>query len=166
MLTSDSDTINFMIENVPWRDFVTFGVAVLGAGLGILNTWNAISQRAVRLRVKPAYAITHPGKNFWFSIEVVNLSTFPVTINEIGFLSSGGRRIIIGNPVTSNGRVLPWILEPRTAVSGYFDPATLPRSKNEPIGDAYALTACGERRRGSSPALKQLRQIAAEVSTH
>ncbi|MBZ9977815.1 hypothetical protein [Mesorhizobium sp. BR-1-1-10] len=72
-----------------WNNAVTLGVALLGAGLGIMNTWQAISADRVRLRVKPAYAIGVPGGQVMFSIEVVNLSNFALTVAEVGFTLNG-----------------------------------------------------------------------------
>jgi hypothetical protein len=67
-------------ETLAWKDYITMGAAALGAGLGLMNTWNAMSQRRVRLRVRPAYATVVPAGAIAFCIEVINLSTFPVTI--------------------------------------------------------------------------------------
>ena len=35
-------------EARPWKDMTTIGLAALGAGLGVMNTWNALSQRRMR----------------------------------------------------------------------------------------------------------------------
>jgi hypothetical protein len=72
------------LEFLPWKDFITLGAALLGAGLGIMNTWNSLSQRRVRLRVTPSHAIVVPFGIDMFSIEVVNLSSFSVTVKEVG----------------------------------------------------------------------------------
>ena len=45
------------LEALPWKDMTTIALAALGAGLGVMNTWNALSQRRVRLVVRPTYAI-------------------------------------------------------------------------------------------------------------
>ena len=51
MQTSD---VAFGLTNLPWKDFVTLGAAVLGAALGIMNTWSSVNQRRVRLAVRQA----------------------------------------------------------------------------------------------------------------
>ncbi len=51
-----------------------------------MNTWQAMSKRRVRLRVRPAHAISAPAGEWMFSIEVVNLSNFALTISEAGFM--------------------------------------------------------------------------------
>ena len=43
-----------------WIGWVIFGLAVLGAALGVLNTWHSLDQRRVSLRVRPALAIPTP----------------------------------------------------------------------------------------------------------
>lgn len=141
---------------------VTTGVALLGAALGVMNTWNTISQRRPRLRVRPAFAISWPQGRHGFSIEVLNLSSFAVTVSEVGFMlreseKDRGKRFVITSPEIFDGKPWPRRLEAREAVSIYFaiEPV-IKRSKN--LGKAYARTACGEHIKGDSPALDQIRK--------
>lgn len=149
-----------MIEFSTLKDFLTTGAASVGAVLGIMNTWNAISQKRLKLRVTPCHALTVPHGEWGFSIEVLNLSTFPVTIIEVGLttdslIANKGDRLPIMNPIIVDNKPWPRRLEPRESVSLY---AEIPRYKN--MGQAYARTACGEFRYGDSPALKQIRDAA------
>ncbi|HEY4547739.1 MAG TPA: hypothetical protein VIG90_15140 [Pedomonas sp.] len=145
-----------------WKDALTLGLAVLGAVLGVMNTWNAISQRRLRLRVRPAVA-TAVGTGFRaFSIEVINLSSFAVTISEVGIVYGRARgkrprRAALLNPSLTSGGKLPIRLEPREAFSAHFNPGDF-AGKGAHLGLAYAATSCGEIAYGDSPALKQLRQ--------
>ena len=73
---------------------VTLTIACIGCGLGILNTWKTFDKERTRLTVRPlnaipvgAAAMMHPQVEF--SIEVVNRSSFPVTVTEVGFLHQG-----------------------------------------------------------------------------
>ncbi len=142
----------------------TLALAVLGAVLGILNTWHSFDQRRVRLRVEPSYAIpvSSDGKHLppMFMIQAMNLSAFPVTVAEFGF--EVGRRhapVIIFQTLEERDR-LPVRLDVHDAISFYFETGpmlALPR-----IGKAYVRTATGEYYRGSSPALRQLRDLLAE----
>lgn len=141
-----------------WKEVLTLSVALLGAALGIMNTWHAISQRRVRLCVKPAYAIGVPNGEISFSIEVVNLSSFPVTLAEVGFAMRGGKRLAVTQPFFVDGGPWPRRLESREAMSAYFDPAEIAVHR-QPIGKAYTRTTCGEIAYGSSPALRQLRSL-------
>lgn len=139
---------------------VTTGVALLGAALGVMNTWNTISQRRVRLRVRPAHAIAFPQGHHQFSIEVLNLSNFAVTVEEVGFTlrkrEPFGDHLVITSPQIFDGKPWPRRLESREAVSVYFavEPM-LKRAGN--LDKAYVRTACGEHIRGDSPALRQIR---------
>lgn len=138
---------------------VTFGIALLGAVLGIINTWRNIDRDRVRLLVKPAHAIpvgamehTHP--NIEFGIEVVNLSVFPVIVSEVGFLHRGlDSRAAAMQPLTLDGKTTPRKLEPRESASFYM---VRPEPRDgHPIKCAYANTSCGRTFKGTSPALLQ-----------
>lgn len=141
-----------------WKDIITVSLAAIGAVLGVMNTWNALNQRRVRLRVNPVHVITPNG--MMFGIEVVNLSTFAVTIEEVGFTIGRtiktGRRMAIPQPIVIDGQPWPRRLETHAAVTAYLDPRQIERG--EIVRRAYARTACGEARYGTSGALKQLRQ--------
>ncbi len=151
------------LSALPWKDYITLGAALLGAGLGIMNTWHAISARRVRLRVRPSFAIGPAGQQM-FSIEVVNLSSFPLTISEVGFSLDWrdidrGSRAAVTMPIVIDRKPWPRRLEAREAVSLYFDPPD-PGRGGKMIGKAYAQTSCGEVCYGTSPALRQLRGTA------
>lgn len=156
-----------MADAAFWNQAVTLGVALLGAGLGVMNTWQAISANRVKLRVKPAFAIAIPHGQSMFSIEVVNLSNFPVTISEVGFTLNGHsvdqRRAAVPQPIVIDGKPWPRRLEAREAVSVFMDPDYLVQPGNK-IGKAYARTACGEARYGISGALRQFREMTARAS--
>lgn len=148
------------LDTLPWKDIVTIGAAALGAVLGIMNTWNAVNQRRVRLRVRPAHATMVPSGRSMFSIEVVNLSAFPLTISEVGFtLKRGGikqPRAAVITPILIDNKPWPRKLEPRESVSVYFDPSTMRSGPGRRPLRAYARSACGEVEYGNSPALRQL----------
>ena len=145
------------------KDYIIAGAAFVGAVLGIMNTWNALNQRRVRLRVTPADAVyigdhkTPPG----FSISVVNLSTFPVTIKEVGFTLRGfrdrKRRLAILEPDIIDDKPYPRRLEARESFSAYFNHIKMMRDNK--IGKAYARTSCGVIRTGSSPSLRHVRKL-------
>lgn len=144
-----------------WINGITLAIALLGAVLGILNTWIVIDQRRVRLRVSPAYALA-PG-TVGFLIQVTNLSAFPMTVTEVGFTLPSNKRAVITDPMFMDGKGWPRRLEAREPVTTYFDPTTLPKGQMNVLGKAYAHTACGEWAYGTSPALQQLREIGASL---
>lgn len=156
-----------MIDWLPLRDFLTIGAAVLGAGLGIMNTWSAISKNRVRVRVSPAHAIAVPHGEDMFSIEVTNLSTFPLTLCEVGFTDDSNtikkrNRIAAIDPLLLDKKPWPRRLESRESVSVFFKPSFHElRAKRMGLGKAYARFQCGEVAYGDSPALQQLREAIA-----
>lgn len=145
-----------------WTGYITLAAAMLGAVLGVMNTWNSMSQRRLRLKVRPARAIgiglSRDAPDF--SIEVLNLSSFAVTVTEVGIIfgKSRGKSPARGAvaPYMTDGGTWPRRLEPREAVSVYLFTTSLPQD-GRPLGKAYAKTACDEIVRGDSPALRQLR---------
>jgi hypothetical protein len=144
------------------KDIFTISCAVIGAVLGIINTWNGLNQRRVKLKVVPkiAYPVSHAGDigPEMGCIEVTNLSAFPVTVRDIGFTIDGDprkkTRAAILEPLVQDGGPWPRRLEARASVSLYFDWSHLKRD----IRKAYALTDCGEVAYGNSPALKSMRK--------
>lgn len=135
------------------KDGVTLSVAVLGAVLGIINTWHSMDERRLRLRVVPKFAHfvydveLGPQKG---CIEVINLSAFPVGVQEVGFTMAGKQRQVILQPMTMDERPFGRRLEPRQSVNAYFDLEAI----SPGIIKAYVRTECGELVYGDSPGLK------------
>ena len=138
---------------------ITLAIAVLGAVLGIVNTWHNLDKTRVKLVVRPKHAIpvgaTDP--NLAFCIEITNLSSFAVTVSDVGVLYYGtSARGALTRPVLNNGEKWPRRLEPRSSVTVYaHNPAT---NSTHKIRCAYATTECGVTVRATSPALKQIAQ--------
>jgi hypothetical protein len=136
---------------------VTLSIAVLGAILGLLNTWRSVDASRMKVKVVPGHALAVGGANpaIRFYIAVTNLSAFPITVDGVGFLYRGtDKKGVLVDYLLPEGDRLPKRLEPRSSVSVYCDvPSPLP---NHPIKCAYAATACGETCTGTSPALKQV----------
>jgi hypothetical protein len=130
---------------------------VSGAVLGVINTRNQLARNKIRLKVTPVHAIpvgALAGSNVNFGIEVINLSDFPVTISDVGFLLKNKQRATLFQVISiDQPSKLPVRLEPRTAYEKYFniDEAGLPKQTKY----AYAKTQCGELIIGTSGALKQ-----------
>ena len=130
--------------DLDWQQVITLGIAGLGAVLGVMNTWQARRRDRLRLRVRPIHFSTTAGEQ-GHGIEVINLSTFAVTVEEIGFTMASGRadkgqRLAIVRPILSDGGPWPRRLEARGSVTAYFDLGT----EAAQAGRAYARTACGE----------------------
>jgi hypothetical protein len=148
---------------------------ILGAVLGIINTWNQVSKNRLRLRVRPFLAVVRqrsngqyvgiarysgepfpPGSMPCLGIQVVNLSSFSVTINEVGFRDPGckGEKNNI-NPSDRCGDPLPKRLKPRESMSVYSDPGAKLEPSIARLAKAYAGTSCGQVAYGTSPAFEE-----------
>ncbi len=138
-------------------DAITLAIAILGAVLGIISTWHSFDARRVKIKVIPAHAIPFGSINnrLRFCIQVTNLSSFPITIDDAGVFYTGtDRRGAIVNPVFADGGAWPRRLEPRTSVTVYSQTPHAPEGHK--IKSAYASTQCGVIVSGKSNALKQI----------
>ncbi|MEO5829532.1 MAG: hypothetical protein ABIQ36_03085 [Rhodanobacter sp.] len=135
----------------------TLAIAAVGAVLGIINTWRAVNQNRVKLKVLPAHAIPLGGapRNIRFCVEVTNLSQFAVTIEDAGVLFHGTKdRGSIINPLLPDRGPWPRRLEPHSSVTVYSE---LPESNGgHKIKCAFARTQCGYIKTGTSPALRRI----------
>jgi len=153
------------------RDDITLTIAIVGAVFGLIgtalsvfNTWRAVRRDRVNLRVTPMRAdgMGRASGSEYLVIEVVNLSTFPVTISQIGFRKLlDDRRLAILIPITIDGGSWPRRLEPRTSVSTYTPLANFSIDDLADLRCAYAITECGVEVEGKSPVLLEYALMAA-----
>lgn len=140
-----------------WTSWVTFGIALLGAGFGVFNIWQSWRDRSVRIRVRVTQAVGLGGPApTCLSIGVTNLGSFPITIVEVGLTvdrprGSLPKRAMIPPQSIINGQ-LPMKVEPRHSDSVIGWASELPA---EHYDHAYARTSGGEIGFGTSPALLQ-----------
>ena len=139
---------------------LTLAIASVGAVLGIINTWHQRNQRKVKLWVVPKHAIpvgALEGFNITMCIEVINLSTFPVTVSDVGVLYRGTDvRGAVVQPIFIDGGSFPRRLEPRAAFTAYMAGESIGGRDNHRVKCAYARTDCGVTATGTSPALRQI----------
>ena len=109
------------------KDIVIAVAAFIGMGLGSLNFWNEKQKQKVKLKVTPK-AVFGKGRNAdgrefvlttlnefnekksqgIFCVEVLNLSNFPVVIDEVGFFAKKAKnRMTIANPILGDGGSWP-----------------------------------------------------------
>jgi hypothetical protein len=142
----------------------------VGSFLGVWNFAQGLSQRRVRLSVIPKLTVLKPNgallsnsvdlnPDAFPSIEVTNLSDFPVTIAEVGFSLIGqeARAAMIPDPTS----LLPKRLESRESMTIR---ATKILGFPQHAERAYATTACKHTCYGDSPALKKHRRMVADTS--
>lgn len=143
-----------------WREWLTFGLAVLGAGLGVFNAWKGWIADRVRLQVVPLFTKDTTGESY-ISIEVRNLSAFPVTVTAIGFTVVGGAtHLQIPHPVFIGFDKLPVRLVSRTALTSLTPLIAFEESQVVTIDAAYVKTACGLQVKGGRKALRKILQTA------
>ncbi len=134
-------------------------LGIPGAILGILNSWRLFVSDRVRLKVTPERALLLSDRSIeadYLSIEVINLSKFPVTIINVGLKLSGNRTALFlkDDSIEPQGR-LPIRLESRASYSKTFRDCKKDIPWNEVIC-VYAKTACGVTAKGTSKFLKEV----------
>lgn len=149
-----------MSESITLVGGITLAIAVLGAVLGVINTWIRISQDRVKLRVAAQHSVlfTSLGTSPWhLSIQIVNLSSFPLKIVEVGLEPGRVRKskLTIPSPMLADSGGWPRKLEPREAVTIICAPDLALHPELKYVKRAYARTECGTICSGSTPALRQ-----------
>lgn len=133
----------------PWTELVTFGLALLGAVLGVINTWRAVNRDQVKLRVRLVDAVAVKTTQFppkMVGFEVTNLSGFPVTIAKAGLKIQGSKKdLVLADPFLLDDQKWPRRLESREQVTAYI-PAGLLRD-DEVYTAVFVTTVCGETRK-------------------
>ncbi|WP_250865595.1 hypothetical protein [Caballeronia sp. INSB1] len=161
------------------KDWLTAGTALTGAVLGVFNLWRQLSTERIKIRVSPSLVIerspngvlssitvavdpVNPPQSVSLSIEVLNLSAFPVTIDEVGMTTAGEGRVSFFGAVTKEHTTLPIRVESRDSVTLYTKSYTT--TEFAKALHVFAETACGTRAFGESPAMKSLRSVASNIS--
>lgn len=153
----EDDPMDASAAAITAKDTIALGLGAVGTVLGIYNAWTARAQRQVRVRVEPRFA-SGPQIGKAFAIEVVNLSSFAVTLEHTGFTLKGTKTRAVAVPLTVDGKPWPRRLEAREAVSVYCHPFKS-MAADPPIKAAYAQLASGEIITGKGPALAKLQEI-------
>jgi len=144
---------------------VVFGA--VGTVLGIINFWRALIKDQTKIKVYPQLNAflendsEQDGKVVSVArmcVEVINLSDFPVTINDVGFILNkylrNGKVTFLDKQIMHGGK-LPQRMEPRTSITVFHPNPALFINDAEKICGAYATTQCGKEFRGGNKALKK-----------
>jgi hypothetical protein len=155
--------------------------AFVGMILGIKNYLNEKSKSKVLLKVIPK-SVVYKGKgpdekdlltlnenkfephrsNNLFAIQVVNLSRFPVFIDDVGFWEiASSSKFTIPFPMLCSKTSLPKKLEERESVVFYGNILDVKNISKE-IDSVYVETSCGYRQEASSGALLGLNRYIVE----
>jgi hypothetical protein len=140
-----------------WLEGATLGIAVAGAVLGIVNTCHQLGRDRPKLRVVPLWGMFTIGPDLSstrLAIEVVNLSAFPLTVQDVGFLRGKfkGKRIALIVPIILDGKPWPRRLEPHDSVTVWCPEGIENSAEMQEARRAYAKTTSGVVRYGTSPA--------------
>lgn len=159
--------------------------AFIGMALGIFNFIHERRRQKVHLKVIPIAAHymgnTEDGKEMYLyssnefekegvsdtlAVKVINLSTFPVIISEVGLRRKWTRRrMAMPIPKLIDRGEWPRKLESRESVVAHFDFTQLLGKVNlRQARCAYAKTVCGEIQTGTSKALKDLVRIVKQAT--
>lgn len=168
-----------LIDNILIVKDTLIGLAAfVGMGLGIYNLFRERSKGKVKLKVIPK-AVTGEGTSSsgqravrtsesdfptdyiheLFAIEVINLSEFPVVIDEVGlFLKGTDRRLSLPIPIVGDKKIeWPKKLERRESIvlySSMKNLLSLPDLQRAKC--AFARTSCNSFGKGTSGALNGL----------
>ncbi len=153
------------------RDDITLGLGAIGTVLGILNWWKSWDRDRVKLKVIPKVSqlfksqgqvvkalssTTQAYDGGLLCIEVINLSSFAITIRDVGFTTKGGRgKLSLTSPIIYDQKGFPRKLEPRESVSFYANEQPFDKIDLNCIAKVYAMTECHSMKTGTSKALKQ-----------
>lgn len=161
------------------KDVVIAIAAFTGMGLSFYNLWSQNQKEKIKLKVIPKSVKTQgaskSGKEFTlttenefnynrnaklYAFEIINLSDFNLTIDEVGFLNSKTKgRDSIPEPIMDDKGKWPRKLEPRESVTVYADLGSVLSIKSLPfITSVFAKTSCNHTVIGTSNSLKQLVQ--------
>jgi hypothetical protein len=141
---------------------LVFGV--LGAVLGVINTWRAISRDRIKVSITVVWIISQRDTE-GMGIEITNLSFMPITISRVGFTVRGSdEHMPILDGIFGGGR-FPHRMEPRTQITAFVSAAAYEHANFARVHKAYVETACGKRFTGSSNALRgQIQKMASAGS--
>lgn len=133
---------------------------MLGAGLGVFNAWKGWIADRVRLHVIPLLTKDTTGATY-ISIDVRNLSAFPITVTAIGFTVAGGAtHLQIPRPILIGLAKLPERLASRASFTSLTPIGAFQDGQIASIKAAYVKTACGLQVEGGGYALRQMLQAA------
>ncbi|WP_086382307.1 hypothetical protein [Caballeronia sordidicola] len=157
------------------KELLTAGTALTGAVLGIFNLWRQVSADRVKIRVTPSIVVDQRAGGIFASttyivdpadppdmvslaVEILNLSSFPVTIEEIGMTARGSARMSFIGAESADHKSLPIRIESRDAIKLYTTPYLI--SEFAPAVHVFADTVCNNRQIGKSPAIEGLKTAA------
>ena len=153
-----------------WYYIITAVLACIGAFLGIINTIYNIHQNRFKLKIIPSLSVKVYNKKVDkienLCIQIINLSNYPVTVSQVGFLLTSGEYThgMIMAPITYDNKPWPRRLESREAVRVYYGRGLKDINIVKEAKKIYVDTECGRRVYGRGPALQAYINNILEIS--
>lgn len=122
--------------------FVTLVIAVLGAVLGVLNTYMQWRVQRARVRVRALLARIN-GESLRLSLEITNLSAFPVTLTSVRLVRGRGEPLFCFHPEFLGGHRLPIRLEARTSITAFLPAGAEQHEAFAGVRNIQVETQCG-----------------------
>lgn len=138
---------------------ITLGIALLGAVLGIINTFVSVNNSRVKLKVNPADAyLPKPfDERKRLAVDITNLSLFAITITEVGlYYHNNQRKGIFEQPIITDGGSLPRRLEPRQSFTILSEPGAILEESFNDAKCVFVKTACGVIKTATSNAFEKM----------
>ena len=152
-------------------NIITLILGIIGTILGIVNFVYILDKGRVKIKVFPKILVfleNHAESPVTrFCIEVINLSEFPVTIREVGFVLKKPWRAKIFSSrsrIVAGGQ-LPKRLESRSSITVYVDNSTM-MDYVKKVNSAYAITECGEEFKGKNRFLRTKFNKSPDINTN
>jgi len=147
-------------------------LGVVGSFLGVINFILSLSKSRVRLKVFPKITVFLENKNQKTEliqrvcVEVLNLSEFPISISEAGFIMRRPRNVKVTflDKKLAHGGTLPKRMDPRTSITIYHPNPNFFKTDAHKISGAFVITECGKEIKGKNKMLlKQLKGVTAQT---
>lgn len=136
--------------------FLSIASAVIAIVSGAATVYYARRDRIVLLRVKPGWWFSYGSPEKGIQINVTNLSTFPVTISNAGFVVKGSKGLMVWKETFFDPSAFPRKLETRESYSIRFPEAICDAPEFVNVVAVAVHTACGEVRKGNNQYLRDL----------
>ncbi len=145
-----------MTDSITVFQAVTMAVASIGAVLGTMNTWISIDKNRVKLSLIPK-EVRRLGasteEETHLSFDIINFSSFPIIISEIGVLYKNSKNRGYIFPPKDD---LPKKIEHRESYSIGVTKKYLNPLNGNIVKCIYLKTDCGVMIKGTSKALKSM----------
>jgi hypothetical protein len=166
-----------------WMEYITFGFAVVGAGLGVLNYWHDRRRNSVQLKVRPKFALVKwngpehvdfhavgnaqiPDDRFILMVTIANRSFFAVEIEMIELLKLSSSEFLTSLRFDAlPAKSWPHKLEQGESMHIFFNEISPSECIKKGINGVRVAVSTGEKRVGRHPVFKKTMQKHRSLTT-